>query len=75
MMKTIKAVAPYQHPESCNFKTAAYEAWEQVGGQVAGSHYPLRCLHGLVFRFEFPSFFKMWKRSAAEVCRAGINKF
>lgn len=58
MMKTIKAVAPYQHPESCNFKTAAYEAWEQVGGQVAGSHYPLRCLHGLVFRFEFPSFFK-----------------
>lgn len=25
---------------------------------MAGSHYPLRCLHGLVFRFEFPSFFK-----------------
>lgn len=31
-IKKVVAVAPFQHPSSINFKTAAYNAWEQTGG-------------------------------------------
>lgn len=56
--KRIKAVAPYIHPEFLNFKTAAYEAWERCEGKTAESHYPIRMLHGLAFRYEIPT---LWK--------------
>ena len=62
-MKRIKAVAPFVRPNSINFKTAPYEAWVKVGGQVAAAHYPPRALHGAAFRFELPSLFKS-KREA-----------
>lgn len=55
-MKVVKAVAPYIHPEYLNFKTAPYEAWVKMGGQVSKEHYPIRALHGPVFRHEFPTF-------------------
>ena len=55
--KHIRAVAPFVHPNSINFKTAPYEAWVKVGGQVARAHYPVRALHGLAYRFELPSLF------------------
>lgn len=45
-MTTIRAVAPFVHPNSINFKTAPYETWLKVGGSVAASHYPPRALHG-----------------------------
>ncbi len=54
MAKLIKAVAPYQYKDGINFKSQAYDAWVNVGGQVARSHYPPRFLHGLFFRNEFP---------------------
>ena len=53
-MKTVKAVAPYIHPNGINFKHKAYNAWKELGGAVAPSHYPSRLLHGLVFRYEMP---------------------
>lgn len=53
-MKTVKAVAPYIHPGSCNFKTAPYEAWIAEGGKTAKAHYPWRLLHSLVYRYELP---------------------
>lgn len=55
MRKKIKAVAPYVHPEFLNFKTAAYEAWVKMGGDVANAHYPWRPFHGPVFRHELPT--------------------
>lgn len=54
-MKVVKAVAPYIHPEYLNFKTAPYEAWVRNGGLVAQPHYPIRALHGPVFRHELPT--------------------
>ena len=54
-MKVVKAVVPYIHPEYLNFKTAPYEAWVRNGGQVAQPHYPVRALHGPVFRHELPT--------------------
>lgn len=57
-MKIIKAVAPYTHPSSINFKTAAYEAWIKVGGETANSHYPVRTLHGLAYRYYLPAIIK-----------------
>lgn len=57
-IKKVVAVAPFQHPSSINFKTAAYNAWEQTGGQIANSHYPPRNLHGVVFRWEFPCIYR-----------------
>jgi len=56
--KTVKAVAPYIYPGGINFKHKPYEAWVRLGGQVAPTHYPPRCLHGLVFRCEIPSTLK-----------------
>lgn len=47
--KTIKAVAPFAHPGFLNFKQAPFEAWKRLGGDVAKSHYPPKCLHGAVF--------------------------
>lgn len=57
-IKKVVAVAPFQHPSSINFKTAAYNAWEQTGGQIANSHYPPRSLHGVFFRWEFPCIYR-----------------
>ena len=54
-MKQVKAVAPYRYPGGINFKHKPYEAWVRLGGQVAPAHYPSRCLHGLVFRCEIPT--------------------
>ena len=49
--KSIKAVPPYIHPGFLNFKLAPFEAWKRLGGDVAKSHYPPKCLHGAVFRW------------------------
>ena len=57
-MKTVRAVAPYIHPSSINFKTGAYNAWIKAGGKAAESHYPVRALHGFAYRFELPP---LWK--------------
>lgn len=61
-MKSVKAVSPYIHPEFLNFKTAPYEAWMRIGnenggvhGLVSKAHYPWRAFHGLVYRWELPS--------------------
>ena len=57
-MKIIKAVAPYQHKGSINFKIQAYDAWVSEGGKVDKSHYPWRCFHGLAYKYELPT---LWK--------------
>jgi len=57
-MKNIKAVPPYLHPGPLNFKSAPYEAWNEVTNAVAPLHYPWRFLHGLFFRWELPT---LWK--------------
>ena len=62
-MKTIKAVAPYIHPEFLNFKTAPYKAWRKLGGQTAKAHYPWRAFHGLAFRYELPTLWKNKKEA------------
>ena len=54
-MKIIKAVSPYIYPNGINFKHKPYEAWKELGGNIALSHYPIRILHGFFHRFDFPS--------------------
>lgn len=61
--KTIKAVAPFAHPGFLNFKQAPFEAWKRLGGDVAKSHYPPKCLHGAVFRWELPTLWKSKKKA------------
>lgn len=56
--KTVKAVAPYSHPDAFNFKMQPYDAWVSVGGQTMPAHYPWRILHYFAFRWEIPSFRK-----------------
>lgn len=53
-MKKISAVSPYLY-KGINFKHHPYEAWIKMGGRMAETHYPFRMLHGLVFRYNFPS--------------------
>jgi len=62
-MKIIRAVAPYIHPGSINFKTAAYGAWVKTGGKTAKSHYPIRVLHGVVYQYDLPTVFKSKKEA------------
>ena len=59
--KYIKAVPPYIHPGFLNFKLAPFEAWKRLGGDVAKSHYPPKCLHGAAFRWELPTLWKSKK--------------
>lgn len=54
-MTSIKAVKPYLYEGQINFKQKPYEAWKELGGATANSHYPCRFLHGLAFRFELPT--------------------
>lgn len=61
--KTLKAVAPYQHPGFLNFKMAPYQAWKQNGGMVTGEHYPPRFLHGAAYRWEMPTVWKSKKEA------------
>lgn len=63
MKKSIKAVSPYIHPGYLNFKLAPFEAWKRLGGDIAKSHYPLKCLHGAVFRWELPTILKNRKEA------------
>lgn len=66
-MKIVKAVAPYLHKDTINFKIQAYDAWvknvnEKVNANenryIAKAHYPWRCFHGLAYRYELPT---LWK--------------
>lgn len=61
--KTIKAVAPFDHPGFLNFKQVPFEAWERLGGDIAKSHYPPKCLHGAAFRWELPTLWKNKKEA------------
>lgn len=63
MKKSIKAVSPYIHPGFLNFKLAPFEAWKRLGGDVAESHYPPKCLHGAAFRWELPTIWKSKKEA------------
>lgn len=74
MRKTVKTVAPYQHPGFLNFKTAPYEAWVRIlNGNVnvndnfnrgiAKAQYPWRVFHGLAFRWELPTLWKNKKEA------------
>ena len=63
MSKLVKAVAPYNHQGSLNFKTAPYNAWLKAGGPIAPSHYPCLKFHGLAFRYELPTLFKNKKEA------------
>lgn len=62
-MQLVKAVTPFIHPEHLNFKTAVYEAWKRVGGQIAPPHYPARFLHHWAFRYELPMLWKSQKEA------------
>ena len=53
-MSIIKAVSPYIHKSSPNFKLSPYQAWKERDGRTAPAHYPSRLLHGLAFRWELP---------------------
>lgn len=61
--KQIKAVSPYIHPGFLNFKLAPFEAWKRLGGDVAKSNYPPKCLHGAAFRWELLKILKNRKES------------
>lgn len=63
MKKSIKAVSPYIHPGFLNFKLAPFEAWERLGGDIAKSHYPPKCLHGAAFRWKLPILWKSKKEA------------
>lgn len=53
-MVGIKAVRPYEHKKELNFKIPAYNAWSDVGGDVASTHYPWRVFHRWAFHHEMP---------------------
>lgn len=58
-MKQVEAVAPFQPKEGVNFKRAAFDAWVELGGKAAPAHYPMRILHGVVFRYVLP---RIWEK-------------
>jgi len=65
MGKIVRAVPPYVHPGHLNFKYHAFEAWSANCGDngIVASHYPVRCLHSLAFRYEFPFCLKSTKEA------------
>lgn len=58
LKKKVTAVQPYIYKGKINFKDKPYNAWIELGGKLAKSHYPLRPLHSIVFNYEFPSLYQ-----------------
>lgn len=58
MNKIVKAVKPYIYPQGINFKFEAFQAWRIIGGSTVASHYPPKRLHGIAFRYEFPTLYQ-----------------
>lgn len=56
-MKRIRAVSPFLRDKGNNFKMQPYHAWLAVGGKEARPHYPPRRLHGLAYKFDYPTLF------------------
>ena len=54
MKMALKAVCPYIHPNSINFKYAPFKAWVRLGGETARSLFPPRLLHALAYKYELP---------------------
>ena len=56
--KRIVAIPPYIHKEGSNFKVNPYNAWLNIGGEWANSHYLPDSINGIAYRFNFPT---LWK--------------
>ena len=54
MKMALKAVCPYIHPNSINFKYSPFKAWVRLGGETARSLFPPRLLHALAYKYELP---------------------
>lgn len=54
MKKIVKAVLPYAFQGKPNFKQQPYNAWINIGGQIAKPHYPPKFFHGMAYHFSFP---------------------
>ena len=55
-MKRVVAVAPYIRKGSINFKIGPYNAWKNIGGMTASSHYLFQPLIGFFHNHELPTF-------------------
>ena len=53
-MKRVTAVAPYIRKGSVNFKIGPYDAWKNIGGRTASSHYLFQPLIGFFHNHESP---------------------
>lgn len=54
--KKVVAVAPYERNGIVNFKTLPYEAWRNIGGEVAPVRYPsCKKIVGFFHKYELPS--------------------
>ena len=54
MRKRVFAVEPYCHKDIINFKRGAYDAWVELGGRTASSHYLCDGLWGWAYNHELP---------------------
>lgn len=54
--KIVKAVKPYAFGGKSSFKQQPYDAWVTMDGKIANTHYPPRCLHGLVYKHSLIAF-------------------
>lgn len=55
MSTKIRAVTPYSFQGKPSFKQQPYDAWGNVGGKIAASHYPAKAFHALAYKCDFPS--------------------
>ena len=64
MAKKVRAVMPYIRKGIVNFKMGPYEAWGNIGGEVAVTRYPcIRNVAGFFHNHELPSLWKSKKEA------------
>lgn len=71
MKKIVKAVLPYAFQGKPNFKQQPYNAWINIGGQIAKPHYPPKFFHGMAYHSPFHTSERITKKHDC----ASLNQF
>lgn len=54
MKKIVVASEPFYKKDGLLHEYSAFCSWKKMGGQVISHHYPIRILHGILYRYLFP---------------------
>ncbi|MBQ9094388.1 MAG: hypothetical protein IJY03_10475 [Prevotella sp.] len=75
MNKIVKAVKPFIYKNNSNFKLAAYKAWVEAGGKIAGERYYEFLYKSLSYHLHLPTLYQSKKQARLRFVEAASLPF